>query len=126
MYDVIVVGGGFAGAKAAREAALRGSRVVLLEGRDRLGGRTWTAEWRGHRIEYGGGWVHWHQPHTFSEITRAGLTVELSDDPEVTAWYVGDDRRTGTIAERDAIANRGWLQFVDGGDSGTPGRPWVR
>ena len=47
MYDVIVVGGGFAGVTAAREAALRGSRVLLLEARDRLGGRTWTAEWRG-------------------------------------------------------------------------------
>jgi monoamine oxidase len=114
MHDVVVVGGGFAGVTAAREAARDGRSVLLLEGRDRLGGRTWTAPWNGHRIEYGGGWVHWHQPHTFSEITRAGLTVELSGDPDLTAWYVGDDRRTGTIAERDAIANRGWLQFVDG------------
>ena len=120
MHDVVVVGGGFAGVTAAREAARDGRSVLLLEGRDRLGGRTWTAPWSGHQIEYGGGWVHWHQPHTFSEITRAGLTVELSDDPDVTAWYVGDDRRTGTIAERDAIANRGWLQFVDGVERSLP------
>jgi monoamine oxidase len=120
MHDVVVVGGGFAGVTAAREAAKDGRSVLLLEGRDRLGGRTWTAPWKGHQIEYGGGWVHWHQPHTFSEITRAGLTVELSDDPDVTAWYVGDDRRTGTIAERDAIANRGWLQFVDGVERSLP------
>jgi monoamine oxidase len=120
MHDVVVVGGGFAGVTAAREAARDGRSVLLLEGRDRLGGRTWTAPWSGHQIEYGGGWVHWHQPHTFSEITRASLTVELSDDPDVTAWYVGDDRRTGTIAERDAIANRGWLQFVDGVERSLP------
>jgi monoamine oxidase len=120
MYDVVVVGGGFAGVTAAREAARDGRSVLLLEGRERLGGRTWTAPWKGHQIEYGGGWVHWHQPHTFSEITRAGLTVELSDDPDVTAWYVGDDRRSGTIAERDAIANRGWLQFVDGVERSLP------
>jgi pseudooxynicotine oxidase len=120
MHDVVVVGGGFAGVTAAREAAKDGRSVLLLEGRDRLGGRTWTAPWKGHQIEYGGGWVHWHQPHSFSEITRAGLTVELSDDPDVTAWYVGDDRRTGTIAERDAIANRGWLQFVDGVERSLP------
>jgi len=56
--------------------------------------------------------VHWHQPHTFSEITRAGLTVELSGEPDQTAWYVGDERRSGSIAERDAIANHGWLRFV--------------
>src|SRR5262249_358148 len=81
---------------------------------------TWTAPWNGHDIEYGGGWVHWHQPHTFSEITRAGLTVELSDDPDRTAWYVGEDRRSGTIAERDAIANAGWLRFVDGVEQSLP------
>ena len=120
MVDVVVVGGGFAGVTAAREAALAGRSVLLLEGRDRLGGRTWTAPWNGHDIEYGGGWVHWHQPHTFSEITRAGLTVELSDNPNQTAWYVGDDRRTGTIAERDAIANDGWLRFVDGVEQSLP------
>ena len=104
MHDVIVVGGGFAGVTAAREAALRGRSVLLLEARDRLGGRTWTATWAGTSIEYGGGWVHWHQPHTWSEITRAGLRVGLSGEPDVAGWYVGRAIGTGTIAERDAIA----------------------
>jgi monoamine oxidase len=113
-YDVVVIGGGFAGVTAAREAALRGRAVLLLEARDRLGGRTWTAPWNRLEIEYGGGWVHWHQPHTWSEITRAGLQVELSEDPELAAWYVGEERRSGTISERDAIAERGWNMFVDG------------
>jgi len=58
--------------------------------------------------------VHWHQPHTWSEITRAGLTVELSDPPEVASWFVGEQRRSGTADERDAIAGRGWDRFVDG------------
>ena len=120
MLDVIVVGGGFAGVTAARESALHGAQVLLLEARERLGGRTWTAPWRDHRIEYGGGWVHWHQPHTFSEITRAGLGVELSGDPDRTAWYVGEQRRSGSIRERDEIANRGWLQFVDGVELSLP------
>jgi monoamine oxidase len=65
MHDVIVVGGGFAGVTAARECALRGRDVLLLEARDRLGGRTWSKSWAGTRIELGGAWVHWHQPHTF-------------------------------------------------------------
>jgi monoamine oxidase len=119
-YDVIVVGGGFAGVTAAREAARDGRSTLLLEARDRLGGRTWTAPWHGHDIEYGGGWVHWHQPFTFSEITRAGLAVELSGDPDSTAWYVGEERRTGTIAERDAIANAGWVRFVEGVEQSLP------
>jgi monoamine oxidase len=113
-YDVAVIGGGFAGVTAAREAALRGRSVLMLEARDRLGGRTWTAPWNGISIEYGGGWVHWHQPHTWSEITRAGLAVQLSDDAEIAGWYVGEERRSGTIGERDAIAERGWNMFVEG------------
>jgi monoamine oxidase len=113
-HDVIVVGGGFAGVTAAREIALRGRSVLLLEARDRLGGRTWSADWDGIPIELGGAWVHWHQPHTWSEITRAGLRVELSADAQCAHWWVGDERREGTIAERDAIAERGWNRFVDG------------
>jgi hypothetical protein len=58
--------------------------------------------------------VHWHQPHTWSEITRAGLRVELSEDAQRAHWWVGGERREGTIAERDAIAERGWNRFVDG------------
>jgi monoamine oxidase len=117
---VIVVGGGFAGVTAAREAALRGRSVTLLEARDRLGGRTWTAPWGDGNIEYGGGWVHWHQPHTWSEITRGGLAVELSPNAEVAGWYVGDERRDGTMAERDEIARRGWDRFVDGVEDALP------
>ncbi len=114
MLDVVVVGGGFAGVTAARETALRGARTLVVEARDRLGGRTWTAPWEGLDIELGGGWVHWHQPHTWSEIVRAGLEVEIGQETELAAWYVGDERRTGTIAERDAIAERGWNAFVSG------------
>jgi pseudooxynicotine oxidase len=120
MHDVIVVGGGFAGVTAARESALRGCDVLLLEARDRLGGRTWSKQWAGTRIELGGAWVHWHQPHTFSELTRAGLGVRISDDTEHASWYVGEQRRSGTIEQRDEIARRGWDAFVDGADTALP------
>jgi monoamine oxidase len=120
VHDVIVVGGGFAGVTVAREAAQRGRSVVLLEARDRLGGRTWTAPWDGREIEYGGAWVHWHQPHAFSEITRAGLGLCLSASGGRAGWYVGDRRRSGTLEQRDAIAQRGWDQFVEGVDEALP------
>jgi len=113
-YDVIVIGGGFAGVTAARETARGGANTLLLEARDRLGGRTWTHRWNETDIELGGGWVHWHQPHVWSEITRAGLAVELGEDAEVAGWFAGDERHSGTLLERDAIAERGWNQFVDG------------
>jgi len=114
VYDVVVIGGGFAGVTAARETTLGGASTLLLEARDRLGGRTWTHRWNDTDIELGGGWVHWHQPHVWAEITRAGLGVELGDDAQISSWFAGDERREGAISERDAIAERGWDQFVDG------------
>ena len=114
MYDVVVIGGGFAGVTAARETTMGGAATLLLEARDRLGGRTWTHRWNDTDVELGGGWVHWHQPHVWAEITRAGLGVELGDDAQISSWFAGDERREGAIAERDAIAERGWDQFVDG------------
>ena len=125
MPDVIVIGGGFAGVTAAREAALRGRSVLLLEARDRLGGRTWTAPWGDLRIELGGGWVHWHQPHTFSEITRGGLQVDLSPEEEAIGWYVNGGRREGTRrrARRDRRARLEPLRPGRRGRAAEPPRP---
>jgi monoamine oxidase len=114
LHDVVVIGGGFAGVTAARETTMGGASTLLLEARERLGGRTWTHRWNDTDVELGGGWVHWHQPHVWAEITRAGVGVELGDDAQISSWFVGDERREGAITERDAIAERGWDQFVDG------------
>lgn len=60
-YDVIVIGSGFCGLVAARNLALdRNLRVLLLEARDRIGGRTWTAKAWGEEFEMGGTYVHWY------------------------------------------------------------------
>jgi monoamine oxidase len=40
--DVIVIGAGFAGLAAATELADRGVDVLVLEARDRVGGRVWS------------------------------------------------------------------------------------
>jgi monoamine oxidase len=120
VHDVIVIGGGFAGVTTGRETALRGADTLLLEARDRLGGRTWTHRWNETEIELGGGWVHWHQPHVWSEITRAELAVELGEDAQVSGWFVGDERHSGTLPERDAVAERGWNQFVEGVEEALP------
>ena len=111
--DVVVVGAGFAGLVAARELGRAGYDVRVFEARDRLGGRTWTDERLGHRLEIGGTWVHWSQPHTWAELTRYGLDVVRSPRAEEAFW-LGDDGTVhrGPIAAFDALLEPAQTQIV--------------
>src|SRR5690348_6451826 len=88
--DVVVIGAGFAGLVAARELGRAGLGVLVLEARDRVGGRTWTDRRLGHDLELGGTWVHWVQPHTWAEMTRYGR--EITRSPAVER---SEERRVG-------------------------------
>ena len=94
-HDVVVVGAGFAGLTAARELSLRGHSVLVLEARDRIGGRTWTTERLGRTLELGGTWVHWTQPHVWAELSRYGLEVVASPEPRRAYWWAQGERHEG-------------------------------
>lgn len=87
-YDVIVVGGGFAGLRAARDLAAAGSSVVLFEGGDRLGGRAYTRAsqlFPSIQVEIGGTYLHrHHHPRLADELDRYGVTTGPA--PEATVF----------------------------------------
>lgn len=56
-FDVIVIGAGFAGLRAAVDLQRRGRRLLLLEARDRVGGRSRPATLAGRVVDVGGQWV---------------------------------------------------------------------
>jgi pseudooxynicotine oxidase len=85
-FDVIVVGGGFSGVTAARDLSKNGYRTLLLEARNRLGGRTFDTHFGPHHVELGGTWVHWTQPHVWNEVTRYGL--EIKETPGSAAEHM--------------------------------------
>jgi monoamine oxidase len=116
-YDVIIIGGGFAGVAAGREARKAGLRCVILEARDRLGGRTWYSQVAHHPVELGGTWIHWIQPHVWAEVTRYGLGVAESSGlaaPGHCAWLTGGRRKTGSPEELFGLLVEGAARFCEG------------
>jgi len=55
--DVVIVGAGATGLTAATALRATGHSVVVLEARDRVGGRLWTDHVNGQLFEIGGQWV---------------------------------------------------------------------
>lgn len=85
--DVIVVGAGAAGLMAARELAKTGKKVLILEARDRIGGRVWplSEEEFGYPAQGGAEYVHGAAPHTLELAKEAGLTYLSTSGERWTA-----------------------------------------
>ncbi|WP_344374348.1 NAD(P)/FAD-dependent oxidoreductase [Agromyces tropicus] len=71
--DVVIVGAGAAGLTAATELVTAGREVVVLEARDRVGGRLWTGDVDGAMLEIGGQWVSPDQDALIETLDELGL-----------------------------------------------------
>jgi len=82
MHDVIVVGAGAAGLETARRLLARGLRVIVLEARDRLGGRVLsTTLATGTRIDLGAQYISTRQRRVMQLAGEAGVVSRASALP---------------------------------------------
>jgi monoamine oxidase len=108
-FDVVIIGGGAAGIGAARALAASGRSTLLLEASARLGGRAWTAEIAGLRLDLGCGWLHSADRNSWARVAEeAGVAV----DRRRPAWGVQHRNLNFSPGEQSAAhaAFAAWLE----------------
>lgn len=108
-YDAIVIGAGPAGLTAARDLRSQGYSVLVLEARDRIGGRTWTGALEGYdgeSIELGGTYIRPKVQHNIArEIQRYDQPLAVgSGQWQSAGFHVGGSLKTVPIPADQIVA----------------------
>jgi monoamine oxidase len=110
--EVIVIGAGLAGLAAARQLMRQGRRVLVLEARDRIGGRVWTRSLAGAPVDMGAAWIHGIEDNPLTAVARkAGIRWQESDFSR-QALYLGGERLTASeLGAADALSAQAVERF---------------
>ncbi len=100
MVDCVVVGAGLAGLAAAQELVRKGRDVVVLEARDRVGGRIENAHLSdGQVIEMGGQWLGPGHDSMYELVRRHGLELLEPSEGDLAMRIDGQVRHVPTKDE---------------------------
>jgi monoamine oxidase len=85
---VIVVGAGVAGLAAARSLVDQGLKVIVVEARDRIGGRIWTNRaWPKLALDLGASWIHGVNGNPVAALARSGRISTVATDYDALWRY---------------------------------------
>ena len=104
---VIVIGAGMAGLSAARRLQQKGISVVVLEARNRIGGRTWTDDSLGLPLDMGASWIHGVRGNPVTDLAREfGVETAVTDyDNQIIYDAQGRKLSAAEVEELEA-----WLE----------------
>ncbi len=110
-YDVIVLGAGAAGLTAARRLVQSGKSVLVVEARNRVGGRIFSRSIDGEIVELGAEFVHGKPPLLWKLIEEASLETYESAGRHF-CWEQNVLRECGAEFGRDFA----WLEALKNWD----------
>ncbi|GAB3399081.1 NAD(P)/FAD-dependent oxidoreductase [Schumannella luteola] len=102
--DVVIIGAGASGLTAANALRDAGHSVVVLEARDRVGGRLWTREIDGATLEIGGQWVSPDQDALIDTLAELGLETYSRYREGDSVYVAADGTRTRFTGEIFPVA----------------------
>jgi monoamine oxidase len=100
-FDVIIIGAGMAGLSAARKLADAGKSVIVLEARNRIGGRIHTDRSLGFAAELGANWIHGRDGNPLINLATASGARGVRFNHDDIAVLSGSGR---LIADSDQFA----------------------
>ncbi len=118
--EVVIIGAGVAGLTAARELSAAGARVLVLEARDRLGGRVMTHHAADGPVELGAEFVHGAFPEIMGLVQEGGLRLRegsrgaprrTAGQPEPADYFSAMDRLLGLASA--GAADESFQQLVE-------------
>ena len=120
--EVAIVGGGAAGIGAARRLHDAGVDCLIVEARDRLGGRAWSVEAGGFKIDLGCGWLHSGDRNPWTDIAREqGRTIDETPPPWMRRWIPADVPDSEQLAFLEAL--QAFNRRLDAYSESEPDRP---
>ena len=92
---VVVIGAGIAGLTVANALTHGGVECVVVEARDRIGGRLHTVNLAGSMVDLGGSWIHTPVGNPMRAFAdRAGVRCRSANPlPELAGFDCGESRR---------------------------------
>lgn len=92
--DVLIVGAGFAGLTAADQLTSQGRSVLVVDGRDRVGGRSYSGEVAGTTVDLGATWVADRHTAVHELMEKVGCTTTPQFDGGNNVLWMAGQRQT--------------------------------
>ena len=100
IHDVIIIGAGISGLAAATKLYQKNPNILILEARDRIGGRIWSVNPWGSNLDLGASWLHGIDNNPVTHL------IEQASIKTVPTSYNSDDLKR-KLADMSLYDNKG-------------------